>query len=873
MKKDTPYTAASDLKKKVIFSSENRKIIYQFIFVFFICALAIWFFKHETKEIVDIKQTLGNSIGIYILLGVIVAFLYIFLQGYMYKLSFSVVGEKVLLRNTVLLFLKRNFISVFIPAGGISSILFFSKEIESVEVKKSKIYLASSIYGLAGVCSVVIFAIPAMIYLLFKNTAITSSEWLSLLLILGLLIFVYLFIKSILSKGKTFDLLIRLFPKTEAFLYDIADHTINKKMLLNTILVSMLIDISGFVHLYIAMYALNFTPSLQTAILAYFTALLAYMLSPFMRGLGAVEASMSFVLSQLGFSGIDAISITFLYRFFEFWIPFVVGALSFLIKINKFLLRIIPSILILALGIINIVSALTPGIQSRMILLRYFLPINAITASEFFVLIAGSILILVAYFMIRGFNNAWWIALFLCIISVIGHLTKAIDYEESLIAVSIIVVLILSRKEYYVKTDPKLRFVGLSTSLLCILFTIIYGIVGFYFMDKSHFDIEFTINQSIKYAIQNFFFIGSPDLIVKDHFARNFLYSINLFGLFSMSFLLYTIFKPYISRQNVDSENVRHAKDLVASFGHSPLDYFKTYGDKLIFMPEGMDGFISYRIAKNFAVVLESPVVKDKNRIRDCITQFDRYCYINGLKSIYYRVSEEDLAIYRELGKNSLFIGQEGITDLESFNLEGTKRKALRNAINKTIASGYKSNVHLPPIKDGMLQKLKAVSDDWLEENKRKEIVFSQGLFLWEELKQQVIITVENQEEKIVGFINLIPDYTPHEGTYDLIRKAHDAPNGVDDYLILSMFNYLREQGFKSVNLGLAPLSGSDNSKKLVSQSMRFAYNKINSLAQYRGLRNFKEKFDPEWHNKYLIYEYDFDLLQVPAALLKVFRP
>ncbi|MDD4713753.1 MAG: hypothetical protein PHP34_10525, partial [Bacteroidales bacterium] len=198
MKKDTPYTAASDLKKKVIFSSENRKIIYQFIFVFFICALAIWFFKHETKEIVDIKQTLGNSIGIYILLGVIVAFLYIFLQGYMYKLSFSVVGEKVLLRNTVLLFLKRNFISVFIPAGGISSILFFSKEIESVEVKKSKIYLASSIYGLAGVCSVVIFAIPAMIYLLFKNTAITSSEWLSLLLILGLLIFVYLFIKSIL---------------------------------------------------------------------------------------------------------------------------------------------------------------------------------------------------------------------------------------------------------------------------------------------------------------------------------------------------------------------------------------------------------------------------------------------------------------------------------------------------------------------------------------------------------------------------------------------------------------------------------------------------------------------------------------------------
>jgi phosphatidylglycerol lysyltransferase len=55
-------------------------------------------------------------------------------------------------------------------------------------------------------------------------------------------------------------------------------------------------------------------------------------------------------------------------------------------------------------------------------------------------------------------------------------------------------------------------------------------------------------------------------------------------------------------------------------------------------------------------------------------------------------------------------------------------------------------------------------------------MVFSQGMFNWNELKNQTIITIENSDEKIVSFLNIIPDYTPNEGTYDLVRKTEDAP-------------------------------------------------------------------------------------------------
>jgi phosphatidylglycerol lysyltransferase len=54
---------------------------------------------------------------------------------------------------------------------------------------------------------------------------------------------------------------------------------------------------------------------------------------------------------------------------------------------------------------------------------------------------------------------------------------------------------------------------------------------------------------------------------------------------------------------------------------------------------------------------------------------------------------------------------------------------------------------------------------------------------------------------------------------------------------------------------------------------MKFAYEKIRSFSQYKGQRDYKEKFSPVWHDKYLVYDNDYDLLQIPAALVKVIKP
>ena len=761
--------------------------------------------------------------------------------------------------------------SFFLPAGGISSLAFFTDGLQKQGIKKSQIHFASSIYGFVGILSVVIVAIPVFIFSMVDGS-VNVGDWMALLSVLIVVAGVYFIYHSILEKGLFYRLLIRFGPSIEVLLKEVEQNTIDKRYLLRTIFISVCIECIGITHLYISMLALGFSPSLPAATLGYIVSVIFLIVSPFLRGIGPIEVSMAFILIRYGFSNVNAIAITVLYRLFEFWLPFVVGIFAFLFKINKLLMRVLPAMFLMLLGILNIVSVLTPSISERLIEIKSILSVELIHASNYMVLAAGFLFFVTATFMMKGLRFTWWLAVGLCVVSIFGHLAKAIDYEEAIAVFVVLIVLLLTQKEYYIKSNPKIRKVGIQAAILTMVFVLVYGIIGFYFLDTNHFNNDFSVWQSVRFTIQNYFLIGSSELIPNDAFAQKFLYSINISGALSIGFLFYTFISKFTSPGLVTSEELVLAKQILAAHGNSTLDYFKLYRDKMLFFSSKKSAFLSYCVAKNFAVVLENPVAENDYEMELCIREFDIFCYENGLRSIYYRVPEHSLGVYKKLRKKSLFLGQEGIVDVQTFSLSGGRKKSMRNALSKVVDRGYHIKIHFAPIKDGVLQKIKAVSDEWLMETGREEILFSQGMFCWEELKDQTIFTVENEEDKVVAFLNIIPDYAKNEATYDLIRKTKDAPNGVMDFILVELFKYLKEKGYSYVNLGFAPMSGITDPTTFPERSMKFAYEKIRSFSQYKGLRDYKEKMNPEWHNKYLIYSHDYDLLNIPSVLSNVIK-
>lgn len=81
-------------------------------------------------------------------------------------------------------------------------------------------------------------------------------------------------------------------------------------------------------------------------------------------------------------------------------------------------------------------------------------------------------------------------------------------------------------------------------------------------------------------------------------------------------------------------------------------------------------------------------------------------------------------------------------------------------------------------------------------------------------------------------------------------------PNGVMDYLFVELMLDLAERGYKGFDLGLAPLAGVGAGPKspLEERALDQISERLTRFFSYKGLRDYKAKFDPIWEDRYLVY-------------------
>ena len=79
-------------------------------------------------------------------------------------------------------------------------------------------------------------------------------------------------------------------------------------------------------------------------------------------------------------------------------------------------------------------------------------------------------------------------------------------------------------------------------------------------------------------------------------------------------------------------------------------------------------------------------------------------------------------------------------------------------------------------------------------------------------------------------------------------------PAGTMDFLFARLMGHFQAAGYRHFNLGMAPMAGMA-SHELASRWHRFgrfAFERGERFYNFRGLRSFKQKFDPVWEARYL---------------------
>jgi phosphatidylglycerol lysyltransferase len=133
---------------------------------------------------------------------------------------------------------------------------------------------------------------------------------------------------------------------------------------------------------------------------------------------------------------------------------------------------------------------------------------------------------------------------------------------------------------------------------------------------------------------------------------------------------------------------------------------------------------------------------------------------------------------------------------------------------------------------------------------------FSLGWFEDDYIRSSPIATVYSPEGWISAFANLVTEYQASEVTIDLMRHRTPIENGTMEYLFANLFLWAKAQGCHSFNLGLSALSGvgEQADDPAIERVMHFIYENVSQFYNFKGLHAFKEKFNPEWSPRYLIY-------------------
>ncbi len=527
------------------------------------------------------------------------------------------------------------------------------------------------------------------------------------------------------------------------------------------------------------------------------------------------------------------------------------------------------AVLTAVMGMVNVLSGANPGLHPRLVLLRGVLPLEVLHGARLASVLAGFALVLVAIGLWRRKRIAWGITVGLCIVTAITHLVKGLDWEEATGATVLALILLVLRRRFVAHSDRPALSWGVITTAFAFLFTLAYGVLGFYLLD-IHFKQRFGLRDALYQTIAMFTQFSDPGLEPVTRFGFWFADSIYFVAATTIGFGLLSLLRPVLHRASTKPDERARAKTIIEAHGRSSLARFNLFDDKsYLFTPGG--SVIAYGVSGRVCVALGDPVGTAADAPA-AIAYFKTMCETNDWTPAFFQTLPDLLPAYKAAGFKAFGIGSEAVVNLSEFTLTGKPSKTLRNAVTRLEREGVSTQIVYPPHSPALMRELREVSDEWLAEQKGAEKQFSLGWHDEEYLQDGALAVVRDSSGALVAFANIISEYQANESTIDLMRRRTDAPNGVMDLLFVTLFEWAKAQGFRAFNLGLSPLYGVGDAPgdPAIDRAVAFLKAHFEQFYSFTGLQRYKAKFRPRWEPRYIIYTHEAALPGVALAVIKL---
>ena len=511
--------------------------------------------------------------------------------------------------------------------------------------------------------------------------------------------------------------------------------------------------------------------------------------------------------------------------------------------------------LTLAAGVMLLASGATPSDPERFSFIARVAPLYLIEISHFLSSILGLILVLLAFGLRRRLDAAWVATLSVLALAAVLALLKGFNWGQT--AVLFALGLALSPLHPAFPRKSRLTRMEITPGWLASAVAALAGAAALGFWSYHHADYSDTqwwkvmadadATRSIRASV------GAAILLL-------------VVGVWRL--LATPATPPIVGDHDPDFERARAI--LAAAEDAEPTANLALLGDKRFLFSQSGDSFLMFSVRGRSWIAMGAPVGRRDERL-ELLWRFRELADAHAARPALYAIGPDLLPDVVELGFSIQKTGESATVPLEQFSLQGRRREVLRRNWRKAGETGACFEVLPPAQVEQEMEALKQISDAWLLNHAGGDKQFSMGGFE-PRYVAEFPCAVVRVDGAIVAFATVWTTADRSAFSMDLMRYADEAPKNVMDYLFVELIGWGREAGYTAFEFGMAPLAGLEDRPlaPIMSRVGRLLFERGEELYNFRGVRRYKDKYDPVWQPRYIAspHKWAIPLLLADVGLL-----
>ncbi len=512
----------------------------------------------------------------------------------------------------------------------------------------------------------------------------------------------------------------------------------------------------------------------------------------------------------------------------------------------------------LAVGAVNLASALTPNVVWRGHLLLQVEPVELVPLFHTLAVPASVALIVCAFYLGRRRHRAWQAALALLVVLGALDLVKGFDIEEAALSFAAAALLWVGRGGFYVRHDLPDRSVLLrALAATTASVTVVAGFV----VAIAHVDSP----RLVAHETADLLLWRQGPVAFGDD-AAWLPFAAGMIALGGLLALAYAAFRPLAPPGEPTRGQRRLAGELVRAHGRDTLAFFKLRRDTQYLFSSDRRAFVGYRV-EGKVMLLSGDPVGDPGSLPLLLRETCAFAERHGLRLGAVGVGRSTLPLFRDAGLRAMYIGDEAIVETAKFSLEGRAIRKVRQSVSRLEAAGYSIEAEeLGRLDPPTRAELAAVSARWLDGAPERGFSMAMDSLDAAHQPDSVVVLARDGDNRICGFLHFVPSHGRPAMSLSFMRRDYATPNGLTEYLVVKAIELMRERGIEELSLNFAAFARLIRAQGAAARALA----SLDRFFQVERLYRFNAKFDPHWQPRYLVFEGALGLPRVGLAAMLV---